>query len=67
MNSPSALDRTPFKYRLSITADARARAVIEKVAAMARWNPKEPGGSGRGRGMAFARYTKPGGLLRGGR
>ncbi len=46
----------PVQYRLSITADARARAVIEKVAAMARWNPKEPGGSGRGRGIAFARY-----------
>src|SRR4029077_17039345 len=39
-----------------ITADVRARAVIEKVAAMARWNSKEPGGSGRGRGIAFARY-----------
>ncbi|HEY6024714.1 MAG TPA: molybdopterin cofactor-binding domain-containing protein [Pseudolabrys sp.] len=46
----------PVQYRLSITADARARAVIEKVAAMARWNPKETGGSGRGRGIAFARY-----------
>ena len=29
----------------SITADQRARAVIEKVAAMARWNAGEPGGS----------------------
>jgi CO/xanthine dehydrogenase Mo-binding subunit len=46
----------PVQYRLSITSDARARAVIEKAAAMARWNPKEPGGSGRGRGIAFARY-----------
>ena len=46
----------PVQYRLSITADQRARAVIEKVAAMARWNPNEPGGSGHGRGIAFARY-----------
>jgi CO/xanthine dehydrogenase Mo-binding subunit len=46
----------PVQYRLSITADKRARAVIEKVAAMARWNPKEPGGAGHGRGIAFARY-----------
>jgi nicotinate dehydrogenase subunit B len=46
----------PVAYRLSITADKRARAVIEKVAAMARWNPKEPGGAGHGRGIAFARY-----------
>jgi len=46
----------PVAYRLSITADKRARAVIEKVAAMAKWNPKEPGGAGHGRGIAFARY-----------
>ncbi len=46
----------PVAYRLSLTADKRARAVIEKVAAMARWNPKEPGGAGHGRGIAFARY-----------
>ncbi len=46
----------PVAYRLSITADPRARAVIEKVAAMARWNANEPGGAGRGRGIAFARY-----------
>jgi nicotinate dehydrogenase subunit B len=46
----------PVAYRLSITADKRARAVIEKVAAMARWNPKDQGGAGHGRGIAFARY-----------
>ena len=46
----------PVAYRLSITSDARARAVIEKTAAMARWNPKEQGGTGHGRGIAVARY-----------
>ncbi|HXZ45715.1 MAG TPA: molybdopterin cofactor-binding domain-containing protein, partial [Pseudolabrys sp.] len=46
----------PVQYRLSITADARARAVIEKVAAMAKWRADAPAGSGRGRGIAFARY-----------
>jgi nicotinate dehydrogenase subunit B len=46
----------PVQYRLSITADARARAVIEKVATMAQWKAGAPGGAGRGRGMAFARY-----------
>ena len=46
----------PVAYRLSLTADQRARAVIEKVAAMAHWNPQEAGGSGHGRGIAFARY-----------
>jgi nicotinate dehydrogenase subunit B len=48
--------KDPVEYRLSITADKRARAVIEKVAAMAHWNPKEQGGAGHGRGIAFARY-----------
>ena len=46
----------PVQYRLSITSDARARAVIEKVAAMAKWTPGAAGGTGRGRGIAFARY-----------
>jgi nicotinate dehydrogenase subunit B len=46
----------PVQYRLSITADNRARAVIEKVATMAKWQPGAPAASGRGRGIAFARY-----------
>ena len=39
-----------------MTTDNRARAVIEKVASMAKWKAFEPGGAGRGRGIAFARY-----------
>ena len=35
---------------------ARARAAIEKAAAMAKWDAKAPSGTGRGRGFAFARY-----------
>jgi CO/xanthine dehydrogenase Mo-binding subunit len=46
----------PVAYRLSIIADKRARAVIEKVAAMASWKAGAPGGAGHGRGIAFARY-----------
>jgi CO/xanthine dehydrogenase Mo-binding subunit len=46
----------PVAYRLSITSDPRARAVIEKAAAMANWDSKAPGGEGHGRGFAFARY-----------
>ena len=46
----------PVAYRLSMISDKRACAVIETVAAMANWNPKEPGGTGTGRGIAFARY-----------
>jgi CO/xanthine dehydrogenase Mo-binding subunit len=48
--------KDPVAYRLSITADKRARAVIEKVAAMAGWKAGAPGGAGHGRGIAFARY-----------
>lgn len=46
----------PVQFRLSITADDRARAVIEKVADMAKWQAVVPAGSGRGRGIAFSRY-----------
>jgi len=46
----------PVAYRLSIISDERARAVIERAAAMANWQPNAPGGEGHGRGFAFARY-----------
>src|SRR5262249_60686253 len=42
--------------RLSITAAPRARAVIEKAAAMSKWRAGTTAGHGRGRGFAFARY-----------
>ena len=48
--------KDPVEYRLSITSDPRARAVIEKAAAMANWRADAPGGAGEGRGFAFARY-----------
>lgn len=51
----------PVAYRLSITSDPRARAVIEKAAAMANWKAAEAGGAGRGRGIAFARYKNKAG------
>jgi len=49
----------PVEFRLRHLKDARARAVIEKVAAMANWKSDARGGaiSGtRGRGIGFARY-----------
>jgi len=48
--------KNPVEYRLSISADPRARAVIEKVATMAKWKGGTVAGAGRGRGIAFARY-----------
>ena len=46
----------PVEYRLRHLKDARAKAVIEKVAQMAKWKAKEKGDGERGRGVAFARY-----------
>jgi nicotinate dehydrogenase subunit B len=46
----------PVAYRLSILADKRARAVIERVAAMSGWQAGVFGGNGRGRGIGFAQY-----------
>ena len=46
----------PVAYRLAVLADKRARAVVERVARMSSWRPAVPGGAGRGRGIAFARY-----------
>jgi nicotinate dehydrogenase subunit B len=46
----------PIAYRLSVLADPRARACIERVAQMCDWQPGAPVGSGRARGIGFARY-----------
>jgi CO/xanthine dehydrogenase Mo-binding subunit len=46
----------PVAYRLSVLSDARARAVVERVARMSSWEAGKPAGTGRGRGVAFARY-----------
>jgi len=48
--------RDPVAYRLSVLADARARAVVEHVARISGWQAGLPAGTGRGRGVAFARY-----------
>jgi CO/xanthine dehydrogenase Mo-binding subunit len=43
-------------YRLSILSEPRARRVIEAVAARADWKSRGPAGTGKGLGLAFARY-----------
>jgi nicotinate dehydrogenase subunit B len=48
--------RDPVAYRLSVLSDARARAVVEHVARISGWQAGLPSGTGRGRGIAFARY-----------
>ena len=46
----------PLAYRLSLLADPRARAVLDRAAAMAQWPRRGGGGSGRGMGLGLARY-----------
>jgi CO/xanthine dehydrogenase Mo-binding subunit len=46
----------PVAYRLSVLSDARARAVVEHAARISFWQPGLPSGTGRGRGIGFARY-----------
>ncbi len=46
----------PVAYRLSVLSDPRARAVVEHAAHLSGWRPGLPSGTGRGRGIGFARY-----------
>lgn len=46
----------PVAWRLALTSDLRARAVIEKAAEMAGWPGQMKTGEGRALGFGFARY-----------
>jgi CO/xanthine dehydrogenase Mo-binding subunit len=46
----------PVQYRLAMMTEPHARAVIARVAKMSAWQAGLPAGSGRGRGIGFARY-----------
>ena len=46
----------PVAYRLSVLSDVRGRAVVEHVARLSGWQAGMRSGTGRGRGIAFARY-----------
>ena len=57
MDEMAALAKAdPVAFRLAHLNDPRAKAVIEKVAAMANWRPGEAGSLARGRGIGFAKY-----------
>jgi nicotinate dehydrogenase subunit B len=57
MDEMAALAKAdPVAFRLAHLKDPRAKAVIEKVAAMANWKPGDAGSLSRGRGFAFAKY-----------
>ncbi|HXF89205.1 MAG TPA: molybdopterin cofactor-binding domain-containing protein [Xanthobacteraceae bacterium] len=51
-----AIGADPIAFRLAHLKDPRARAVIESVAALARWRPGQRGDGINGRGLGFARY-----------
>jgi nicotinate dehydrogenase subunit B len=46
----------PVAYRLSILSNPRARAVIERAAALSGWAERGVAGTGRGLGIGFAQY-----------
>jgi CO/xanthine dehydrogenase Mo-binding subunit len=48
--------KDPVAYRLSVLSDPRARAVVEHAASLSAWEAGTPLGTGRGRGIGFARY-----------
>ena len=52
----AAANADPVAFRLAHMKDPRARAVIEKVAAMSNWKPGENGDGTRGRGVSFSKY-----------
>lgn len=51
----------PIDYRLEQLSDARGRAVLERVRAMAGWDDRSAGDGSRGHGVGFARYKNTGG------
>ena len=46
----------PVAYRLSILSEPRARRLVELVAERAGWTSRGPSGTGKGLGLAVARY-----------
>jgi CO/xanthine dehydrogenase Mo-binding subunit len=52
----AAAGADPVAFRLAHLKDPRAKAVVEKAAEAARWQPGEKGDGTRGRGIAFAKY-----------
>jgi len=46
----------PIAFRLAHLKDPRGRAVIEKVAELAKWKPGDKSDGTRGRGIGFSKY-----------
>ncbi len=46
----------PVEFRMRHLNDPRASAVVKAAASHAGWQPNLPGGTGKGRGIGFAKY-----------
>jgi nicotinate dehydrogenase subunit B len=46
----------PVEFRMRHLSDPRASAVVKTAATHAGWQPNLPGGTGKGRGIGFAKY-----------
>ena len=46
----------PVEFRMRYLNDPRASAVVQAAATHAGWQPNLPGGTGKGRGIGFAKY-----------
>jgi CO/xanthine dehydrogenase Mo-binding subunit len=55
-----AAGQDPLAYRLSMLADPRARAVLERLAQMCGWSKRWDAGTGRGLGIAYDRHRNRG-------
>lgn len=50
----------PLSYRLSMTSDPRASAVLERLGALSNWSRRGAGGNGDGLGLAYSRHRDRG-------
>jgi CO/xanthine dehydrogenase Mo-binding subunit len=53
----------PLAYRLAMSPDPRARAVLETLGAMCGWKARGAGGNGEGLGLAYSRQRDRGAYI----
>ena len=53
----------PLAYRLSMTSDPRARAVLERLGTLSNWSRRDAGGNAEGLGLAYARHRDRGAYI----
>ncbi len=53
----------PLAYRLAMTSDPRAVAVLEHIGVLSGWSTRSAGGSGEGLGLAYCRHRDRGAYI----